>query len=92
MTHGPLTMHDLIALETIGSVASASSRVRWLLDSGDIAEGTARSIGDERGNFLRSDEDIRDGYLRITSVQGFDYFLPVTDLMKMVHAGEFARD
>jgi hypothetical protein len=53
--------------------------------------GTARSLGDENGNFAR-DEDIRDLYLRVTGDTGFEYFLPVRGLMEQVRAGEFVHD
>jgi hypothetical protein len=86
-----LNMRDLTSLQMVAEAAERSSRVSWL-DGDDVREGTARSIGDQRGNFLRTDEDVRDGFLRITSVTGFDYFLPVTQVMIMVREGEFAAN
>jgi hypothetical protein len=92
-THKPLTMHDLVALETVARAAQTNAKVRWLsANLGEILEGTARSIGDERGMFLAGDDDVRDGYLRITSTGGFDYFLPVAKLVELVHEGGFAID
>jgi hypothetical protein len=90
--HGPLTMRDLVALEEVARAAQTNAKVRWLLQSGDIAEGTARSIGDERGNFLSWGEDVRDGYLRITNKGGWDHFVPVTKLIELVQEGGFAID
>ena len=85
-----LTMHDLTCLQIVAGAAERCAKVRWLNESGDILDGVARSIGDEQGNFLRSDEDVRDGYLRISST--FEYFLPVTEVMEMVSRGAFGID
>ena len=89
---GPLTMSDLVALEVVSAAASQCARVRWLSANDDILEGTARSIGDDQGMFLADGQDVRTGYLRITSLAGFDHYIAVTALMRMVNDGEFAID
>jgi hypothetical protein len=89
--HGPLTMSDLTSLQVIAQAAETNSRVSWVTD-GPVLHGTARSIGDERGNFLSGKDDVRDGFLRITSKTGFEYFLPVTQLIHMVRDGYLALD
>lgn len=91
-TQGPLTMSQLGQLQTIAEAAQTNARVRWLNAHSDVMEGTARSIGHEDSTFLGTDEDVRDGFLRITSVMGFDHYLSVTGLMAMVERGEFAID
>jgi len=88
----PLTVSDLVALSTIVETVQHGSRVRWLSDDNDVLEGTARSIGDDRGMFLGNDEDVRDAFLRITSTSGFDYFVPMTKLAELVREGGFAID
>jgi hypothetical protein len=55
-------------------------------------EGTARSIGTDTGAFATSDDDIRDMFLRVTSVAGFDHFLAVSWVAEAVSRGEFGID
>jgi hypothetical protein len=92
MENRPLSISDLVALETVARAAQTGARVRWLTDSGDVGEGTARSIGDERGMFLANGEDVRDAYLRITTIAGFETFEPVSRLAELVKGGGFAID
>lgn len=92
MTHKPLTVSDLVALSTVAEAAQHGARVRWLSDNDDVLEGTARSIGDERGMFLANDDDVRDAFLRITSTSGWDYFVPMARLAELVKEGGFAID
>jgi hypothetical protein len=82
-----LTISDTVALSTIIEAAVHGSKVRWLNPAGDVMEGVARSIGDEKGNFAGPKDDIRDCFLRISAM--FEYFLPVSDLIPMVQAGTF---
>lgn len=86
------TLRDFAALEPIVAAAQSTGRVRRLLDNGSVMSGTARSLGDENGNFARDGEDIRDLFLRITADSGFEYFLPVGGLMEQVLRGEFVHD
>lgn len=87
--HEPLTVRGTLHLAKICEAAIGTKKVVWLTSTGDVAEGTARSIGDERGNFLREDEDIRDGFLRITSTSGWEIFEPVSRLADLVRQGGF---
>lgn len=84
----PVTMNDLHALTEITDAAIHCYRVRRLMPGTDnVIEGVARSIGDERGNFLRRDQDCRDGYLRVSGL--FEYFWPVQELMPQIHEATF---
>lgn len=87
-----LTIADAVDLAAIIGAAQRTAPVARLMESGDVIYGTARSIGDERGNFLHEDEDVRDGLLRVTSTMGWEHFWPVRDLMPEVRSGEFVVD
>ena len=56
---------------------------------GTVYVGLARSIGDERGNFGGRDDDIRDEYLRVTLLLGFDVAWPMSELLSEVGSGYF---
>jgi hypothetical protein len=86
MTNPKLTVSDAVSLATVCESAIHGWRVARLVD-GNIIEGTARSIGDKCGNF--ADDDIRDEYLRVTTVSGFEAFWPVRELMGEVSSGYF---
>lgn len=84
---GLLTIDDLHALSEITDACTHGYRVARLMESGEVLEGVARSIGDERGNFIRRDEDVRDGYLRVSSM--FEHFWPIRELIPLVKRSEF---
>lgn len=86
-TAGLVTLDDLHALSEITDACIHGYRVARLMESGEVLEGVARSIGDERGNFLRRDEDVRAGYLRVSSM--FEHFWPIRELMPLVKRSEF---
>lgn len=91
-----LTISDAIYLNQVIDAASQSAKVAWVNDedaeAGDVRYGTARHIvqGPDDIGFLRNDQDVRNGYLRITSRTGMEVFLPVRDLMRMAAEGRFA--
>lgn len=85
------TLRDAGAISPILEAAIGNKRVRRLVDE-RIIEGTARSVGDDRGNHARRDEDVRDLYLRVTTVHGWEAFWPVAELMRDVEQGLFAVD
>jgi hypothetical protein len=92
---GPITISQIFQLFTIVDAASRSAKVRWLGDdSYTIHEGTARHIvqSPENFGFIGGDQDVRDAYLRITSVTGMEYAVPVKRLMSLVEIGGFAVD
>lgn len=90
-----VTVPQIWQLHTIVDAASRSAKVRWLGDdSYTIHEGTARHIvqSPENFGFIGSDQDVRDAYLRITSVTGMEYAVSVRRLMSLVEMGGFAVD
>ena len=88
-----VTIGDVLALAEIVSAASESAKVAWVNGQGDVMYGTARHIvrGADDYAFLGTNQDVRDGFLRITSQQGFDHALSVRYLMNAMAKGEFAR-
>jgi hypothetical protein len=94
-TATPITIPQIIQLHTIVDAASRSAKVRWLGDdSYTIHEGTARHIvqGPDNFGFIGADQDVRNAYLRITSVTGMEYAVPIRRLMHLVEMGGFAVD
>jgi hypothetical protein len=93
MTHGPLTITDAVALQTVLEAARNTRRVRWVDQRGNVLEGTARRIcRDESGALLPDDADVRDGTLHITTAIGLETFVPVAEVIAMVGREEFALD
>jgi hypothetical protein len=91
-----LTTRDAVALATILEAAQTNARVRWVDDdhTDGVNEGTARHLvkDPETAGFLGSGDDIRDGYLRVTTVAGFEAWLPVSQLIEMVSETTFVID
>jgi hypothetical protein len=87
-----LNKADASAVAAIIDAAVRSTKVARVLERGEVAVGTARSIGDENGIFLDGKTDVRDGYLRVTLLSGFEAFWPVRELLPLVHSGEFVVD
>lgn len=87
-----LNVHHVTALATIVQWAQAGSKIKFMYEGSDvIREGIVRSIGDDQFNFINLETDVRDAYVRITGVNGFDYALPVTDVMRWVHEGRIVE-
>jgi hypothetical protein len=86
-----LTLTDALAVAELISYAQRNAKVARLTEGGRVVYGTARSIGDQRGNFLLNTEDVRDGYLRVTSRIGVEYFWPVRELMAEYLTSEFVE-
>ena len=82
MTKDPLTVSQTVALSTLVEASIHYWTVARLVD-GNVIVGTARSIGDDRGNHA-GHEDIRDCYLRVTTRSGFEAFWPVVALVPEV--------
>jgi hypothetical protein len=90
-----VTVPQIHQLYVITDAASRSAKVRWLGDDGHtIHSGTARHVvnSPENFGFIRSDQDVRDAYLRITSVTGMEHAVPIRRLMYLVEMGGFAVD
>ena len=82
-TFSPLNVSRAIALGTVITAAHAGQRVAFIDETGDVSYGTARHIvaAPDNFGFLRSDEDVRGGYLRTTMRSGFERTDRVADLM-----------
>ena len=90
-----VTVPQIWQLHAITDAASRGAKVRWLGDDDyTIHEGTARHIvqSPENFGFIGADQDVRDAYLRITSVTGMEYAVPIRRLMHLVDIGGFAVD
>lgn len=84
----PLTVRTLVHLSTLAGACQRTERVRWLLEGGVLAEGTARCFAHEGGGFLGADEDVRDAFVHISG-HG-EVWLPVMDVVALMERGEFA--
>ena len=87
-----LTLRDALDLSTIIRWAQSNAIVRWLDDRNEVQSGTVRSIGDERGNFLRADDEVRDSFVRITTSSGWEWFVPMKDILRLVRNDMMVRD
>jgi hypothetical protein len=87
-----LNIAEATQLATIIGWAQRCAKLVWLDERSDVCYGTARSIGDENGNFLRCDRDVRDAYLRITTVGGFDLFLPMSEVLRRHDLGTMMEE
>jgi hypothetical protein len=90
----PFTTRDATAMAVIQDLAHRGARLARMMPDGDtVIYGTARSLGDATASrFARSDEDVRELYLRVTTVQGFECFWPVLDLITAHHDGYLFPD
>lgn len=89
ITPRPLTLRALLNLSFVAEVAMHSSKVALVREEGRILYGTARSIGTEQGGFAGHSDDVREQYLRITTREGLEVFLPVLELANAHDRAEF---
>lgn len=92
MSDSVLTVSDVVALGAIVNAAHTTAKVARLVENNDVLYGHARSIGDERGAFIRATEDVRGVFLRVTLTSGFEAFWPVREVVAAYKAGEFFID
>src|SRR5487761_1539313 len=85
-----LSISDAVDLGVIVDSAVRTARVARLLDGGLLVRGTARSIGDDCGNFAGRDDDVRDCFLRVTTDSGLEVFWSVAELIPEVSTGMFS--
>jgi hypothetical protein len=85
-----LSIDDANDLQTILTAAQRCAKVARAFGGGEVIYGTARSIGTQAGAFLTSEDDVRNGYLRVTTQSGLEAFWPVRELMREAGSGEFA--
>jgi hypothetical protein len=85
----PLTQGDAVVLGELLAATYAGKKVRYTLDGGDtIFTGVLRHVVTSPDNFgfLRNDEDVRNGYVRITGISGpSESALPVTQIMDLIY-------
>ena len=87
----PLNPTDLLALADVVNHMFAHGKVRLLLESGNILEGTLRHYcGKEVNEPKLEGGDVRDWYVRITSVTGAEYSVPLAELAAKHQRGECA--
>lgn len=89
MSERILSIADAVSIGAIIGAVHHDSKVARLMSSGDVIVGIPRSIGDSRGAFLASGEDVRDGFLRVTSTTGWEHFWPMSDLIREHQATTF---
>jgi hypothetical protein len=87
----PLTIADTCALADIVRACQGCQRVGWvdpdIRDGHELLTGTMRSIGDDSGNFLRADEDVRGTgvTVRVTMDSGLEHFMPIARMVALYH-------
>jgi hypothetical protein len=87
-----LTVHDAILIGDIAEWAIHNSKLLWLDDRGEVQTGTARSIGDNQGNLLGRGVDVRDAFLRITTAMGWEWFVPMAEVIERHRIGTMMPD
>jgi hypothetical protein len=92
MSERILTVSDAADLGAIISAAQRNAPVGRLTSSGDVITGTARSIGDQRGNFATGGDDVRDCYMRVTTTAGWEAFWRVSELLAEYRETTFVVD
>ena len=87
-----LNINDACTIADIVRTAQGNQPVTRLLDGGRVISGTARAIvkDDSGASFLGATDDVRDGYLWVTTVMGFEEFWPMSEVMELVGSGELA--
>jgi len=89
MENQPLTLSYAIDLAAIIGAALEKKQVTRVLDDYLAVEGIARSIGDNRGVFIKENEDVRGSFLRVTTLAGLEVFWYVPDLVEALRKGTF---
>jgi hypothetical protein len=90
----PMNTSDVMNYAYVIECAERNSKVRRLMPDGDIAEGTARSIGGDAPNFYfaTGDDDVTTVFLRVTLVSGFETAWRLSELAAQYAIGEFCKD
>jgi hypothetical protein len=86
-----LNIVDACTIADIIRAAQGNQPVVKLLDDGNLLSGTARAIcSNDRGSFLARGEDVRDGFLWVTTHGGMESFWPMREVIPGVQAGTYA--
>jgi len=90
MSERILTMPEAAALGQIVSAAADSAKVARLLESGDVAEGTARAIHTAGSEYRPGPgDDLRDCRLHVTTDHGFEVWWPLSELVPALEETTF---
>ena len=82
---------DVISLATVINLAGGGKSIRWLDSWGDIQFGVARGLTDENACTMH-EADVRDMFLRITTMGFADRYIPVMHAAKLVGDGALCAD
>lgn len=89
---------QLNEIQNIAAVLGAcqrGARVAWVNDNAPdgVSYGTARHVcRDESGNFAHGDAEPEGLFVRITATDGFEVFLPLTEVAAWYGEGLFVVD
>jgi hypothetical protein len=86
--HGPLTPGEVYGLADVMRALMHNAKVRRYMPGGEIAEGTLRYLSGD--NDSPRPDDVRDCYVRVTLVNGFETWWPITEIARQSQIGEFA--
>lgn len=88
--HPPLTMATVHALSRLANAVERNRRVRFIPDGVEnVIVGTLRHIVKPDSDAFLTDEDPRDGRVRITLTSGVDVYLPVPAVLTRMADAEF---
>jgi hypothetical protein len=88
--HPPLTIGQVHLLSRLANAIEHGRRVRFIPDGADdVVTGTLRHIVKPDSDGFLTDEDPRDGRVRITLLTGSDVYLPVPAVLDRMARGEF---
>jgi hypothetical protein len=85
-----LTVTDAVSLQTIIGAAQHNAKVARLMDD-YVIYGIARSICNDSFYTLGPQDDVRDGFLRVTTQGGMETLWPVRELLAQVPTAEFCQ-
>jgi hypothetical protein len=86
-----LNITDACTIADIVRAAQGNQPVTKVLNDGSLVGGTARAIcKSEGGGFLSGDDDVREGYLWVTTTMGFEQWWPMQEVITLVQSGELA--
>ena len=81
-----ITIAEALALTQIIEAAQGGRKVVWLNEEGNRMEGVARHICSdaETFGFLGSNQNVFEGFLRVTTSTGFELAQPISQIVPMV--------
>lgn len=86
-----LTINEVVTIAAILRAAQENQPVAFVADNGQVLDSTARAIcACEGGGFLGGKEEVRDGYLWVTTASGFERWIPMREVIERVADGTIA--